>query len=117
MSTWLTSVSPLSPLLPPLVRVYSLFRHLSSFELRRRTRQALRSDFAFGVAIKDGEVSIIEDVDGGGVTRGDLARPRGFAEMIRPYASKLPDMKFAINALAEVCPTLSLVSYACSSFN
>lgn len=55
-------------------------------------------------------MNIIEDTDGGGVTRGDLARPRGFAEMIRPYASKLPDMEFAINALAEV----SLVTRLCN---
>lgn len=95
--------------LRPISSVNSLFRRLSSSELRRRTRLALRSDFAFGVAIKEGKVSIVEDDNGGGVTRGDLARPRGFAEMIAPYASKLPDMEFAINALAEVHLTLSFV--------
>lgn len=52
--------------------------------------------------LSGGELDIVEQALEGQEKRGDLARPLRLAEMIMPHTHKLPDMTFAVNALAEV---------------
>lgn len=92
---------PEPTLIPPLLAC-SLFRHLSSSELRSRTHQALLQASAFGVQLSGGHVDVVEEALAGQQKRGDRARPRGLVEMLLPYAHKLPDMTLAVNGLAEV---------------
>lgn len=79
-----------------------LFRLLSSAELRKRTRQAMVQETAYGVVLKDGVSKVTNEVEPGQQKRGDKGRAQGFSLMLRPNAHLLPDMDFALTGLAEV---------------
>lgn len=89
----------------------SLFRYLSSSELRSRTRQAMLQETTFGVVLESGKLRFVDDVREGGVKRGAAIRATGFVEMVEPIAHLLPDMMFALNAFAEVGSSSPSVTY------
>lgn len=79
-----------------------LFHLLSSTEIRKRTRQALRQEIAFAVVVEDGTSGMVRVDEEGARKWGDKSRAKGFSRMLGPNVHKLPDMEFAMLGLAEV---------------